>query len=68
MDFKYFAISNNTLKAMKLKKLSMNVIILLLKKNMKIWSKLLKKQNKILIKNKVKMTRKTNMIKIFKDF
>jgi hypothetical protein len=68
MDFKYFAISNNTLKAMKLKKLSMNVIILLLKKNMKIWSKLLKKQNKILIKNKVKMNRKTNMIKIFKDF
>jgi hypothetical protein len=68
MDFKYFAISNNTLKAMKLKKLSMNVIILLLKKNMKIWSKLLKKQNKILTKNKVKMTRKTNMIKIFKDF
>jgi hypothetical protein len=68
MDFKYFAISNNTLKAMKLKKLSMNVIILLLKKNMKIWSKLLKKQNKIQTKNKVKMTRKTNMIKIFKDF
>ena len=68
MDFKYFAISNNTLKAMKLKKLSMNVIILLLKKNMKIWNKLLKKQNKILTKNNVKMTRKTNMIKIFKDF
>jgi len=68
MDFKYFAISNNTLKAMKLKKLSMNVIILLLKKNMKIWSKLLKKQNKIQTKNKIKMTRKTNMIKIFKDF
>jgi hypothetical protein len=68
MDFKYFAISNNTLKAMKLKKLSMNVTILLLRKNMKIWSKLLKKQNKILTKNKVKMTRKTNMIKIFKDF
>ena len=35
---------------------------------MKIWSKLLKKQNKIQTKNKVKMTRKTNMIKIFKDF
>jgi hypothetical protein len=68
MDFKYFAISNNTLKAMKLKKLSMNVTILLLRKNMKIWSKLLKKQNKIQTKNKVKMTRKTNMIKIFKDF